>query len=148
MDRILVINGPNLNNLGKRDAGHYGSITLSDIKERVAERASQLGVHVVFFQSNHQGAIVDWIQAESGNAAGIIINGGALTQVGYSILDAIIDSKLPVVEVHISNIHAREEFRRHSVIAPYALGQIAGLGWRGYIFALESIAAHIQEISS
>ena len=131
MDRILVINGPNLNNLGKRDVGHYGSITLSDIKERLAERASQQGVDVAFFQSNHEGAIVDWIQAESGNADGIIINGGALTQVGYSILDAILDSKLPVVEVHISNIHAREEFRRHSVIAPYALGQIsrARMAW-------------------
>ena len=148
MDRILVINGPNLNNLGKRDAGHYGSITLSDIEERVAGRASQLGVDVAFFQSNHEGAIVDWIQAESGNADGIIINGGALTQVGYSILDAILDSKLPVVEVHISNIHAREEFRRHSVIAPYALGQIAGLGWRGYIYALESLIAHVKEAST
>ena len=148
MDRILVINGPNLNNLGKRDADHYGSITLSDIKERVSERASQLGVQVAFFQSNHEGAIVDWIQAESGNADGIIINGGALTQVGYSILDAILDSKLPVVEVHISNIHAREEFRRHSVIAPYALGQIAGLGWRGYIYGLESLIAHVKEAST
>ena len=148
MDRILVINGPNLNNLGKRDAGHYGSITLSDIKERVAARASQLGVDVAFFQSNHEGAIVDWIQAESGNADGIIVNGGALTQVGYSILDAILDSKLPVVEVHISNIHAREEFRRHSVIAPYALGQIAGLGWRGYIYALDSLIAHVKEAST
>lgn len=148
MDRILVINGPNLNNLGKRDAGHYGSITLSDIEERIAVRASQLGVDVAFFQSNHEGAIVDWIQAESGNADGIIINGGALTQVGYSILDAILDSKLPVVEVHISNIHAREEFRRHSVIAPYALGQIAGLGWRGYIYALDSLIAHVKEAST
>ena len=148
MDRILIINGPNLNNLGKRDTGHYGSITLADIEQRVAERANQLGVKVVFYQSNHEGAIVDWIQAESGNASAIIINGGALTQVGYSILDALLDSKLPVVEVHISNIHAREEFRRHSVIAPYALGQIAGLGWRGYIYALESLVEHVEEASA
>ncbi|MXZ02282.1 MAG: type II 3-dehydroquinate dehydratase [Chloroflexi bacterium] len=148
MDRILVINGPNLNNLGKRDADHYGSITLADIEERVAARAEKLGVEVAFFQSNHEGAIVDWIQAESGSAAGIIINAGALTQVGYSILDALLDSKLPVVEVHISNIHAREEFRRHSVIAPYAVGQIAGLGYRGYIYALESLAANIEEASA
>jgi len=145
MDRILIINGPNLNNLGKRDADHYGSITLADIEERVAARAGKLGVEVVFFQSNHEGAIVDWIQAESGNAAGIVINAGALTQVGYSILDALLDSKLPVVEVHISNIHAREEFRRHSVIAPYAVGQIAGLGYRGYIYALESLVANAEE---
>ena len=148
MGRILIINGPNLNNLGKRDAGHYGSITLADIEDRVAARAEELGVEVAFFQSNHEGAIVDWIQAKTDNAGGIIINAGALTQVGYSILDAVLDSKLPVVEVHISNIHAREEFRRHSVIAPYAMGQIAGLGWRGYVFALESLAAHIEESSA
>lgn len=148
MDRILIINGPNLNNLGKRDADHYGSITLADIEERVAARAEKLGVQVAFYQSNHEGAIVDWIQAESGSAAGIIINAGALTQVGYSILDGLLDSKLPVVEVHISNIHAREEFRRHSVIAPYAVGQIAGLGWRGYIYALDSLVAHVEEEST
>lgn len=148
MDRILIINGPNLNNLGKRDADHYGSITLADIEERVVARAGELGVEVAFFQSNHEGAIVDWIQVESGNAAGIIINAGALTQVGYSILDALLDSKLPVVEVHISNIHAREEFRRHSVIAPYAVGQIAGLGYRGYIYALESLVAQVEEASA
>ncbi len=145
MHRFLVINGPNLNNLGKRDAEHYGAITLADIEARVAERARELGVDATFFQSNHEGSIVDWIQAESDNASGIIINAGALTQVGYSILDAILDSRLPVVEVHLSNIHAREEFRRHSVIAPYALGQIAGLGWRGYAYALESLAKHVEE---
>ena len=145
MHRFLVINGPNLNNLGKRDAEHYGAITLADIEARVAERARELGVDTAFFQSNHEGSIVDWIQAESGNASGIIINAGALTQVGYSILDAILDSRLPVVEVHLSNIHGREEFRRHSVIAPYALGQIAGLGWRGYAYALESLAKHVEE---
>lgn len=145
MHRFLVINGPNLNNLGKRDAGLYGSITLGEIEGRVAETARELGVDVEFFQSNHEGAIVDWIQAESGNASGIIINPGALTQVGYSILDALLDAKLPVVEVHMSNIHGREEFRRHSVIAPFALGQIAGLGWRGYVFALESLAKRVEE---
>ena len=146
MDRFLVINGPNLNNLGKRDAGLYGSITLGEIEDRVAASARELGVDVDFFQSNHEGAIVDWIQAESGNASGIIINAGALTQVGYSILDALLDTKLPVVEVHMSNIHGREEFRRHSVIAPFALGQIAGLGWRGYVFALTALAKHVEEI--
>ena len=145
MRRFLVINGPNLNNLGKRDAGHYGSITLNEIEERVAAAAENLGDEVDFFQSNHEGAIVDWIQEESDRAHGIIINAGALTQVGYSILDALLDSKLPVIEVHISNIHGREEFRRHSVIAPYALGQIAGLGWRGYVYALTALAKHLEE---
>ena len=148
MLRILVINGPNLNNLGKRDPAQYGSVTLADIEERVAVRAEQSGVDVAFFQSNHEGAIVDWIQAESTNAAGVILNAGALTQGGYSILDALLDSKLPVVEVHISNIHGREEFRRHSVIAPYAMGQIAGLGWRGYVYALDSLIEHLREQSA
>lgn len=96
---------------------------------------------MICFQSNHEGAIVDFIQEKSGGAAGVIINGGALTQVGYSILDALLDTRLPVVEVHLSNIHGREEFRRHSVIAPFAKGQIAGLGWRGYIYALEYLVA-------
>ena len=145
MRRILVINGPNLNNLGKRDATQYGSVTLADIEQRVSERADRLGISTAFFQSNHEGAIVDWIQSESADADGIIINAGALTQVGYSLLDAILDSKLPTIEVHMSNIHAREEFRRHSVIAPFALGQIAGLGWRGYLHALESLVAHVEE---
>lgn len=147
MNRILVINGPNLNNLGKRDSSQYGTITLADIEERVSDRAQKLDVEIAFFQSNHEGAIVDWIQQESDNASGIIINAGALTQVGYSILDAILDSKLPTIEVHISNIHAREEFRRHSVIAPFAVGQIAGCGWRGYVYALEALVAHIEETS-
>ncbi len=147
MRRILVINGPNLNNLGKRDATQYGSVTLADIEQRVSERANQLGVSIAFFQSNHEGFIVDWIQSESADADGIIINAGALTQVGYSLLDAILDSKLPTIEVHMSNIHAREEFRRHSVIAPFALGQIAGLGWRVYVHALESLVAHVEENS-
>ena len=145
MHRFLVINGPNLNNLGKRNAEHYGSVTLADIEERVSARAGSMGVNVAFFQSNHEGSIVDWIQTESGDAAGIIINAGALTQVGYSILDALLDSQKPVIEVHLSNIHAREEFRRHSVIAPYALGQIAGLGWNGYVYALDSLAKHVEE---
>ncbi len=141
MAEYLVINGPNLNNLGRRDPAHYGSTTLADVEERVRTRAGELGVHVRFFQSNHEGSIVDFIQERSGGAGGVVINAGALTQVGYSILDALLDAGLPVVEVHLSNIHAREEFRRHSVIAPYAAGQIAGLGWRGYVYALEYLAA-------
>ena len=145
LTRILVINGPNLNNLGKRASEHYGSITLAEIETKLTERATELGVSVKFFQSNHEGDVVDWIQHESGDADGIIINAGALTQVGYSILDAMLDSQLPTIEVHLSNIHAREEFRRHSVIAPYAVGQIAGLGWRGYVYALESLTALIED---
>ena len=147
MPRILIINGPNLNNLGKRDSGHYGAKTLADVNTAISKRADELGVNVNFFQSNHEGAIVDHIQAESSASNGVIINAGALTQVGYSILDALLDARLPVVEVHLSNIHAREEFRRHSVIAPYAIGQIAGLGWRGYVYALEFLKNHLEEVS-
>lgn len=138
---FLVINGPNLNRLGRRDPKLYGSTTLADVEKALTRRAGELGAAVTFFQSNHEGAIVDFIQGNAGAASGVIINAGALTQVGYSILDALLDSGLPVVEVHISNIHAREEFRRHSVIAPYAKGQVAGLGWRGYLFALEYLAS-------
>ena len=145
LTKYIVINGPNLNNLGRRDASQYGSITLDEINSRIADRARDLGVEVGFFQSNHEGSIVDFIQDSSSDAAGFIINGGALTQVGYSILDALLDAGQPVVEVHISNIHGREEFRRHSVIAPYAVGQIAGLGWRGYVYALEFLIARSND---
>ncbi len=145
MTKILIINGPNLNNLGKRDSGHYGSMTLDEINAAVSEKGSELGVETSFFQSNHEGGIVDHIQESSPGADGVIINGGALTQVGYSILDALLDSGLPVVEVHISNIHGRERFRRRSVIAPRAVGQIAGFGWRGYLYALDFLTAHINE---
>ena len=146
MPKILIINGPNLNNLGKRDSGHYGSITLDEVNAAIEKRASELSVETSFFQSNHEGAIVDHIQAAAaGLGSGVIINGGALTQVGYSILDALLDSGLPVVEVHLSNIHAREEFRRHSVIAPFAIGQIAGLGWRGYRYALDYLTIRIAD---
>ena len=144
MTLILLINGPNLNRLGQRNPELYGSTTLADVESAVAARASELGAEVEAFQSNHEGAIVDFIQERGGDADGVIINGGALTQVGYSILDALLDSGLPVIEVHISNIHAREEFRRKSVIAPYALGQIAGLGWPGYLWALEALMTHIS----
>ena len=145
MTLILLINGPNLNRLGQRDSQLYGSTTLADVESAVAARASELGAEVVAFQSNHEGAIVDFIQERGGDADGVLINAGSLTQVGYSILDALLDTGLPVVDVHISNIHGREEFRRRSVIAPYALGQIAGLGWRGYLYALEALLTHIGE---
>jgi 3-dehydroquinate dehydratase-2 len=141
--RFLVINGPNLNRLGRRDHALYGSTTLADIERAMSARAAELGVEVDFFQSNHEGGIVDYIQERSTGAAGIIINAGALTQVGFSILDALLDAGLPAVEVHISNIHAREEFRRRSVLAPFVKGQVAGLGWRGYLYALDFLAASV-----
>ena len=141
--RILIINGPNLNNLGRRDAGHYGVTTLAQIEDLLRKRAEELGADVEFFQSNHEGEIVDFIQGSTDGADGIVINAGALTHYGLSMRDALTDSRLPIVEVHLSNIHARDEFRRHSVIADIAVGQIAGLGWRGYAYALDFLAYHL-----
>ncbi len=138
---ILVINGPNLNNLGKRDASLYGTKTLADIQDDISTRASELNVAVKFFQSNHEGSIVDFIQETSSEADGVILNAGALTQVGYSILDALLDSGLPFIEVHLSNIHAREKFRQESVFAGKAVGQLAGFGPSGYIYALDYLAS-------
>ncbi len=140
MKRISIINGPNLNRLGMRDVLHYGSKTLAELEEEVTAKAETLGITVNFFQSNHEGYIVDFIQKESHSSSGIIINAGALTQTGYSILDALLDAGIPFVEVHISNIYSREDFRSRSIFAPYSKGQIAGLGYHGYLFAVEFIA--------
>ena len=141
---IIIINGPNLNNLGKRNASLYGTKTLEDIENDLSLKASNIGVEVKFFQSNHEGSIVEFIQEWSDQAEGVIINAGALTQVGYSILDALLDTKLPIIEVHLSNIHAREEFRQKSVFAGSAVGQIAGFGPAGYIYALEHLSSIID----
>ena len=141
---ILVINGPNLNNLGKRDASIYGTTTLAQIQDSISVKAAELGVEAKFFQSNHEGLIVDFIQESSDGASGVIINAGALTQVGYSILDALLDAGLPFIEVHLSNIHARERFRQRSVFASKAIGQMAGFGPAGYIYALDHLSTVIN----
>ena len=143
--RLLLINGPNLNTLGSRQPQIYGSLTLGDIEGRVSQRAKELDVEVRSFQANDEGSIVDFLQREGDNAQGVIINPGALTHYGLSLRDALEATGLPVVEVHISNIYGREEFRRHSVIADIALGQISGLGWRGYIAALETLVGVLKE---
>ena len=145
MTTILVLHGPNLNALGRRDRHHYGVLTLDEINRRIAGRAEALGVSVECFQSNHEGALVDRLQERAGSVEGVIINAGALTHYGLSLKDALTDLGVPVVEVHLSNIHAREEWRRHSVLADTALGQIAGLGWRGYTAALEALVGIIGE---
>ncbi len=145
MTRILILNGPNLNFLGRRNQGVYGSKTLEDINQELGQRAQSLGMEVTFFQSNLEGEIINCIQENWGGIDGIIINPGALTSYGYSLKDALIDAAVPTVEVHLSNIHARDEWRRHSVIADVALGQIAGFGWRSYTTALEVLAGILQE---
>ena len=142
--RVLVINGPNLNLLGAREPSYYGAKTLEDILEALEEAARDLDVELEAFQSNHEGAIIDYVQVNAPDASGIIINAGALTHYGLALRDALIDSRLPIIEVHLSNIHAREEFRRRSVLADVAVGQIAGLGWKGYQYALEYFADEIK----
>ncbi len=143
--RLLVINGPNLNILGRRDRDVYGTMTLADIEEMVRERARELGADVEFFQSNSEGAIIDVLQARSASVNAIVINPGALTHYGLSLREALADTGLPVVEVHISNIYARERWRHRSVVAPVAVGQISGLGWRGYVAAVDYLAASFNE---
>ena len=145
MMTILVLHGPNLNVLGRRDRHHYGALTLDDINQRIEERATSLGIAVEFFQSNHEGALIDRLQDSAGRIDGVVINAGALTHYGLSLKDALTDAGVPVVEVHLSNIHARESWRRHSVLADTARGQIAGLGWRGYTAALEALAGIIAD---
>ncbi len=140
-----MLNGPNINALGRRPAGHYGTMTLAEISREMTSRAESLGVELAFFQSNGEGQLIDCIQENAGSIDGIIINPGALTHYGYSLKDALIDAAVPVIEVHLSNIHAREDWRRHSVIADIARGQIAGFGWRSYTAALEILVALVQE---
>ncbi|MBI4336832.1 MAG: type II 3-dehydroquinate dehydratase [Chloroflexi bacterium] len=143
--RLLVVNGPNLNLLGQRDPDHYGRITLTEVQDRLLERARELGVELTFFQSNSEGALIDFLQQEARGAQGIIINPGALTHYSLALRDALADTRLPVMEVHLSNIHAREEWRARSVVAPVSLGQLSGTGWRGYLYALDFLVAHVRE---
>lgn len=135
--KLLLIHGPNLNMLGRREPEVYGTVTLERINTLAVARALASGAQVLCFQSNHEGALVDFLQAEGWDADGIIINPGALTHYGLSLRDALASLKAPIVEVHISNVYKREPFRHTSVIAPVAVGQIAGLGWSGYLLALE-----------
>ena len=145
--KILVMHGPNLNMLGQRERATYGDKTLAEIDSLIKKRAEESGVEVLTLQSNSEGALIDFIQAEAPQADAIIINPGALTHYGLSLRDALADSALPLIEVHLSNIYAREEWRQRSVIAPIARGQISGLGWRGYIADLEMLIAELGKAS-
>ncbi|MCK4632312.1 MAG: type II 3-dehydroquinate dehydratase [candidate division Zixibacteria bacterium] len=145
MPRILVVNGPNLNLLGTRETDIYGPLTLEDLNERLNNLAADLELELTFFQSNSEGELIDFIQKEAPNVSGMIINPAALTHYSYAILDAIAAVKLEVIEVHISNLHQREEFRQKSVVAPVCVGQICGFGPYGYAMALSYFSDALRE---
>ena len=142
MKRVVVVNGPNLNLLGKREPNIYGTRTQEDLQQLIEDRASRLGLEVTFFQSNDEGEMIDFLQREGPGSAGIIINPAAFAHYSLALYDCLQALALPVVEVHISNIHAREEWRSRSVTARAARGVITGLGLAGYEFALEFLATN------
>lgn len=142
---ILVLNGPNLNMLGTREPEIYGTTTLQDIETHLQQLAAEFNISVTCLQSNHEGTLIDWIQEKGKNADGIIFNPGGYTHTSIALRDAVSSISTPVIELHISNVHAREEFRRHSYIAPVCLAQIAGLGTDGYEWALRALIKHLQK---
>ena len=141
---VIVINGPNLNMLGRREPSIYGSQRLEDINQLLESAAAGLNVSIAFFQSNHEGALVDEVQAALDVHQGILINPGAYTHTSVAIRDAIAAVAIPTVEVHLSNIHRREAFRQHSYIAPVAIGQISGFGADSYRIGLEGLVSYIR----
>lgn len=141
IDRILVLHGPNLDRLGTREPETYGTLTLADLDQRLEQALDAQRFSVECRQSNYSGQLIDWLAAAAdGGVRGVVLNPGALTHFDYALRDAVSAVPFPVVEVHLSNVHAREDFRQRSVIAPVARGQISGCGWRSYVLALHFLA--------
>lgn len=146
MKKVLVLHGVNLNMFGKRDPAQYGTITLTQINEQIEELASELGFEAACFQTNHEGAMVEKIhEAHTENVNAVVINAGAWTHYSYAVMDALGILKVPIVEVHMSHVHAREKFRHHSVIAPLAQGQITGFGVNSYLLGIRAAWELIKE---
>lgn len=143
MKKVLIVNGPNLNLLGKREPGVYGRDSYEAVCGRIAARARELGMEPSFFQSNSEGALIDALHQAMDVYDGVVLNAGAYTHYSYAIRDAIAAIRLPVIEVHLSNIHAREEFRHTSVLAPVCRGQISGFGPVSYLLALQALAEEV-----
>ncbi len=144
MRNLLLIHGVNLNALGKRDASHYGYLTLKDIEDLTLSEAKKYGLNVICYQSNHEGNLVDKLQKEATHCIGIIINPGAFTHYSYGLHDTLVDTKLPTIEVHLSDLSQREAWRQHSVIAPACLKVIAGKREQGYREAVIALAEYLQ----
>lgn len=145
MNQVYILHGPNLNLLGKREPGIYGRFTLDDINARLVNYASDLNLEINSYQSNHEGDLVDRLQTADECAVGIVLNAAAFTHTSIAIRDAISAIPTPVIEVHLSNIHARESFRNHSLIAPVCAGSVSGFGWHSYILGLQALSLLIED---
>lgn len=141
---ILLLHGPNLNLLGTREPEVYGRMTLDDINDRARKHVEPYKITIWAEQSNHEGALIDVLHIARNRVEGVVFNPGAYTHTSVALRDAISAIKLPVVEVHLSNVHAREEFRHHSYLAPVCLGQISGFGWRSYLLGLDALLGHLK----
>ncbi len=145
---VHVLNGPNLNLLGRREPAIYGSLALADIERLVRARADEAGVDLAFRQSNHEGELVTWVQEAGEAGAGVVINAGAYTHTSVALRDAISGASVTAVEIHLSNVHARESFRHRSLIAPVCIGVVAGFGPRSYLLGLDAVAGSMRERAS
>lgn len=145
MNKILVLHGPNLNLLGTREPDVYGSLSLDEINTHLVDKGMQLGVGVRTFQSNNEGALIDALHDARSWAAGVVFNPGAYTHTSVALRDAVVGIEIPVIEVHLSNVYAREEFRHKSLLAPVCVGKITGFGWRSYLLGLQALIGFIQK---